>query len=290
MSMTVDAHPHLVAADTQRYPIAPLGGRQSEWSKGLHLTAEELLGHMEKAGVDQAAVVQASTVHGYDNSYCADSAARYPNRFVGVSCVDPLASDAPKTLAYWVEARGMRGVRLFTTGSTLPESEWLDSPATYPFWQEAKRLAIPVDVQVRFTGLAMFRRIADRFHDVPMIMDHLANPPLEDGPPYERAQALFSLAGLPNVYLKFSSNNIMEADHGRSTAHEFLERLVEHFGPRRLLWGSNFPGTRGSPQAPYRDLVDLARRAVSFLPEGDQAWLMGGTAQALFPDLRRADT
>lgn len=43
MSIIVDAHPHLVAADTKRYPITPLGGRQSEWSKGLHLTAEELL-------------------------------------------------------------------------------------------------------------------------------------------------------------------------------------------------------------------------------------------------------
>ena len=43
MQTIVDAHIHLVAADTQRYPISPIGGIQSEWSKGMQLTAEEFL-------------------------------------------------------------------------------------------------------------------------------------------------------------------------------------------------------------------------------------------------------
>ena len=35
---------------------------------------------MDEVGVAKAAVVQASTCHGYDNSYLADSIARFPGR------------------------------------------------------------------------------------------------------------------------------------------------------------------------------------------------------------------
>ena len=34
------------------------------------------------------------------------------------------------------------------------------------------------------------------------------------------------------------------------------------------------------------DAVDLARQELAFLPEPDQAWLLGGTARELYPDLK----
>ena len=32
-SKIVDIHPHIVSQDTVRYPVTPLGGTRSEWSK-----------------------------------------------------------------------------------------------------------------------------------------------------------------------------------------------------------------------------------------------------------------
>jgi hypothetical protein len=29
----IDIHNHVIAPDTQRYPLAPLGGKQSDWSR-----------------------------------------------------------------------------------------------------------------------------------------------------------------------------------------------------------------------------------------------------------------
>jgi hypothetical protein len=29
----VDTHPHVIAQDNRRYPFAPLGGKQSDWSR-----------------------------------------------------------------------------------------------------------------------------------------------------------------------------------------------------------------------------------------------------------------
>ena len=30
---TVDIHPHVISTDTKRYPLNPLGGTQSTWSR-----------------------------------------------------------------------------------------------------------------------------------------------------------------------------------------------------------------------------------------------------------------
>ena len=283
--MFVETHAHLLADDLQKYPIGPVGGQQSEWSKGISLTAEAFLAHMDAAGVDQAVLVQASTVHGYDNNYCAESASRYPARFASVCCIDPLLPDAPQTLNYWITQRGMDGVRLFTTGSSVAESHWLDSPATYPFWDRARELGIPVDVQIRATGIPMLRNVLDRYGDVRMILDHLASPAIEDGPPYAVAADLFDLGRYPNMYFKFSTHNIEAATQGKSTVDAFFRTAIERLSANHLLWSSNFPGTRGSGAEPYKELVDFARNALADLPESDRNWLFGETARSLYPKL-----
>jgi L-fuconolactonase len=133
----IDIHPHIVSPDTQRYPLAPLGGTQSTWSSERPTTYQTLLKAMDDAGVDKAAIVHSSTAYGYDNSYVADAVAAVPSRFTGVYSIDVMAADAVKIFAYWL-ARGCSGMRLFTTGSTLPDqATWFVEPKTDPFWEYA---------------------------------------------------------------------------------------------------------------------------------------------------------
>src|SRR5215475_2261426 len=108
---TTDIHPHIISNDPARYPLAPLGGHQSDWSRTRPVTVEQLIAAMDEAGVQKAAIVQASTCYGHDNSYVADSVAAYPDRFTGVYSVDVLASDAPKHMRAWY-GRGLTGMRL----------------------------------------------------------------------------------------------------------------------------------------------------------------------------------
>src|SRR5207253_10121635 len=94
MSTIIDIHPHIIASDTVRYPRAPLGGHQSDWSRTRPVTAEQLIAAMDKSGIAKAAVVQASTCYGHDNSYVAVAVAAPPDRFTGVFSVDVLAPNA----------------------------------------------------------------------------------------------------------------------------------------------------------------------------------------------------
>lgn len=281
MSVIIDIHPHIIAGDTGRYPRAPLGGHQSDWSRTRPVTAEQLVAAMDKCGIAKAAVVQASTCYGHDNSYVADAVAAYPDRFTGVFSVDVLAPDAAERMRGWVD-RGLTGMRLFTIGSTMPDqASWLDDPKTYPAWECADKLGLSICLQMSPKALPQMEKMAERFPGVRIILDHLARPVLEDGPPYASADSLFAVARHPNVYLKLTPRTFTESRKGKATPETFFAKLVAVFGPRRLAWGSNYPSSEGS----LPELLSLAKSSLATLSQEDQDWIFGKTAQALYPAL-----
>jgi L-fuconolactonase len=77
----IDIHPHIIANDPKKYPLSPLGGHQSDWSRTRPVTTEQMIAAMDQAGVAKSALVQASTCYGHDNSYVADAVAAHPDRF-----------------------------------------------------------------------------------------------------------------------------------------------------------------------------------------------------------------
>ena len=277
----IDIHPHVVSPDTKRYPLAPLGGKQSTWSSERPTTYQTLLAAMDEAGVDKAAIVHSSTAYGYDNSYAADAVAAVPSRFTGVYSIDILAPDAVKTFDYWLD-RGCTGMRLFTTGSTLPDqATWFADPKTYPFWEHAAAKNIPVCMQMKQEGLPLLRQIMDRFPKVRMIIDHLARAPFEDGPPYAHAAEFLELAKCSQVFLKITPINVTPKSWGRGTPDTFFGMLINRFGASRIAWGSNFPNSLGT----LSEILSAARRAFSFAKASDQDLIFGRTALTLYPAL-----
>src|ERR1700731_3134156 len=239
MSSIMDIHPHIIASDDLRYPRAPLGGHQSDWSRTRPVAAEALLDAMDKSGVAKAAVVQASTCYGHDNSYVADAVAAHPNRFTEVFSVDVLAPNAAERMPFWM-VRGLTGMRLFTIGSTMPDqASWLDDPKTYPAWECAGELGLSICLQMSAKAFPQMIRMIDRFPKVRVILDHMGRPALEDGPPYALAESLFALAKYPTVFLKLTQRNFTESRKGKATPETFFPRLTSAFGASRIAWGSN---------------------------------------------------
>ena len=281
MSDVIDIHPHIVSPDTQRYPLAPLGGKQSTWSSERPTTYQTLLQAMDEAGVAKAAIVHSSTAYGYDNSYVADAVQAVPTRFTGVYSIDVLAPDAVKTFDDWL-GRGCTGMRLFTTGSTLPDqSKWFVDPKTYPFWEHAAAKNIPVCMQMKQEGIPLLREIMDKFPNVTIILDHLSRAPVADGPPYGEAAELFALAKYEQVFLKIMPINVSPKSWGKGAPETFFGKVIEIFGASRIAWGSNFPNSVGT----LSEILGAARRAFSFARDSDQEWIFGKTAKTLYPSL-----
>ena len=282
MSSIIDIHPHIVSPDTKKYPLDPLGGTQSTWSTERPTTYRQLLDAMDEAGVAKAAIVHSSTAYGYDNSYVADAVEAVPERFTGVYSIDVLAPDAVKTFDYWL-GRGCTGMRLFTTGSTLPnQATFFVDPKADAFWEHAQAKNIPVCMQMKQEGIPLLRQVMDRFPKITMILDHFSRAPFEDGPPYAKAQALFELAKYKQVHLKVTPINVTPKSWGNGAPDTFFGKIVDVFGADRIAWGSNFPNSVGT----MKEILTAAQKAFSFAKASDQDWIFGKTAQALYPVLK----
>jgi L-fuconolactonase len=262
--MIIDSHIHAVAADTTRYPLKQ--GPKSPWLRSM--PAEQIRAELDEAGVDRAVLVQAFGAYGFDNAYATDSAAAAPDRFVSVCTVDPLAPDAADSLSFWVTQRGAAGLRLHATASGVP----LDHPHIAALMRRATNLNISVCVLTQFPGLVALPDLLAQCPDVPVAIDHMGFPPVDEAP----VDMLFSLARFPNLFLKFSSLTL----HASVRPETFLRRTVDHFGPHRLIWGSNFPA---SVEEPLREQLTRARAALDFLAEPDRRAIFGETASRLWP-------
>jgi len=281
MASIIDIHPHVISTDTARYPLAPLGGTQSTWSRDRPTSYQQMIAEMDAAGVAKSAIVQASTAYGHDNSYVAEAIAAHPKRFTGVFSVDVLAPDAVEKMKYWV-GKGFSGMRLFTTGSTMPgQATWFDDPRSFAAWEYAGEAGIPVCMQMTPQGFPQLRGLMARFPKVRMILDHLARPRLTDGPPYAADKDFLDLARYPQVFLKVTPVNVEPKEWGKATPDTFFAAVIKAYGASRIAWGSNFPATAG----PLSDILKKAQAAFASASAADRDWIFGKTAQALYPRL-----
>jgi L-fuconolactonase len=236
---------------------------------------------MDAAGLHKAAIVQASTCYGYDNSYLTDSIAKYPGRLTAVGSVDLLQADAPTKIRNWI-ARGVTGLRLFTGGSTKAfDTSSLDDPRSFPAWELCSEAGLSICLQTDSSGLAQVAGLAKRFPKAKIILDHLSRPDISDGAPYRKASSLFGLQPFENIYLKLTPRTIEKATTAPATAETFFPRLVEVFGSHRVAWGSNFPASPG----PLSAILGKAKGTLQCLSAEDQEWIFARTAQTLYPCL-----
>lgn len=281
MSRLIDVHPHVIAADTVRYPLAPLGGKQSDWSRTRPVSFEKMLAAMDRAGIAKSALVQASTSYGHDNSYVADAVGAHPERFAGVFSVDVAQPEAPERIRFWMR-RGLSGLRVFIAGHTAAAKDArLDDPRSFPAWECAAEAGLPVCVQVRSSGLPQLETLLARFPNVRIVLDHMARPEIEEGPPYAAATPLFSLASYKNLFLKLTTHNVRESRQGKATPESFFGRVVKEFGASRIAWGSNYPASEGT----LSGLLAEAREALAALSDAERDWIFFRTAQSLYPGL-----
>jgi predicted TIM-barrel fold metal-dependent hydrolase len=271
----VDCHTHVVSSDHETYPLNPreLSG---EWYLDGPASAEDLARDMADSGVSHAVLVQGVGAYRYDNRYAADAAAASPETFVSACAIETEASGAPGELTYWVDERGMRGVRLFALSREGPS--WLADKATFPVWERAAELGAHIIVTILPHQLDELDQVLQQFPTSPVSLDHCAFA-LSD----TRTRAkLFELATHPNLHLKVSTHNLDDAVRADGQAHTLVRELVDQFSAERVMWGSDFCQTHDRP---YRELVALGRDAFSTLDTGERRACLRETPMRLWPTL-----
>jgi L-fuconolactonase len=238
-------------------------------------TPEMLLQLMKANGVKKTVIIQ--VIHyRYDNSYLAAVLKQYPNFFQGVCRVDPLDPAAPDHLAQLTE-QGFRGVRLSPAGDAT--GDWITGPLMPPLWKRCDSLRVPMTLLMPSTRVPDAQKLIEKYPDLTVVVDHMADSPL-DHP--EELKKLLALTRYPRVFVKISHTWSLSAQsYPWLDAQQQVKRLYEAFGPKRLMWATDWPIAR--ERASYAQRLDLVREKMDFLNQDDKSWILSKTIERVWP-------
>jgi predicted TIM-barrel fold metal-dependent hydrolase len=274
-NLVFDSHVHVWSDDRAAYPMVP--GRERPLDH--HGSAGELVELMDAAGVAAALLVQTPWL-GEDNRYLVDAMRRFPGRFAAIGWLeDPPAPDAPERLERQRAADGFHGVRLHLTDARVDAG--VRAGAADPLFRRARALGVPVQFLNRIPQHPAILQVARQFPDLMIVVDHLGHPDVGEAPTFPSSAAFFELAQRPNVFVKVS-NHVMHsrAPYPWADLHAYQRRTIDAFGPRRLMWGSNWPMQRPDPT--YAQRLDAVRTDLPDLSHEERAWILGRTARSIW--------
>ena len=277
----IDSHAHVVSDDFTRYPVSPLSGTLDR-KLDDPMTAEKLLAAMDAQGVERAVLVQRAHVYGYENSYVCDMAARYPDRFDAVVCIDAAALNGAERARYWIQERGAVGLRL-TEPSKGANLDWFAGPAAAAVWRLAAELKASLCLHMyrwnRVEALRALHPIATSNPTVPVVLDHVSNIVGEAGPPdFGIDEPLLALKALGNVYLKVTMINFGKLLAAGQKLEPLVAQVVRAFDANHLMWGSDIGQSPGS----YAELVQYAIDSVQRLSVEQQRAVLHRTTANVY--------
>jgi predicted TIM-barrel fold metal-dependent hydrolase len=300
--MIYDTHAHLISDDWERYPPrAFAAGLPVPQRTDYTVTAEELIGMMDKLDVATACVVQRGHLYGHDNSYIIEAGRRFPKRLLPVVILDTQDPATPAAFADMVKHQGVRGIRMACVRPAMLDTAWMSSPTAMQVWKTCADLGAPVALiifqnQVPWV-LPLLRYIAKLYPQLPILIDHVgiawgASLPelawgretgieviMQPGPDFGIDATVGIFDDTPNVYFKFTEINIERMQERGVDAAPVVRRLVDRFGPGRLVWGSD---VGQSLKWPFADKARHAREAAALLDARERALFLHDNAARIY--------
>ena len=234
---------------------------------------EMLVHQMDSNGVDKAVLIQHRG--SFDNSYLFECADRYPGRFAVAVLVDSGQDGAPSMLAD-LATQGAAAVRL-TPGEPVS------------LWRKAAELGLVVSCQGQVGEHASdeFRDMVAGLPGLTVVVEHLAGADGEEVPPYQVFRKALRLAELPNTYIKVPGLGeisprpaVLRRRFSLDHTPPLIEMAREAFGPRRMMWGSDYPPV--SNREGYRNALRGVMEHPALRNDDDTDWVMGKTALSVF--------
>ncbi|WP_058740445.1 amidohydrolase family protein [Curtobacterium citreum] len=302
--MIIDAHHHLWDPSDRPYPwmdysVAPLRRR---------FDTDDLRALTRAAGIDRTIVVQAAHDPGETEWLLTQ-----PAPVAGVvGWVDLTAPDVADRLAALVD--GARpggagpGARGADSGPRLvgirhqahdePDPGWLARPEVVRGVRAVAAAGLAFDLLVRAREHAAALALVDAVPDGRFVLDHAGKPSIADEPKTTRPRAaeprttvdhpergpadawrsrMRDLAARPNVVVK-ASGLLTEAgpDWRERPVHRYLRETVEHFGPDRTMWGSDWPVS--TLVADHATVLATTQAALADLSPTERDTVFAGTA------------
>ncbi|HWG15762.1 MAG TPA: amidohydrolase family protein [Streptosporangiaceae bacterium] len=275
--MIIDAHHHVWDPAARRHES--LAGRL-RLRRPYGLDEYATLAAAEKVGASVLVQVLASTPETEEFLATAAGTTGHAPEVAGVvGWVDLTADDVRSELDRLRAGPGgdlLVGVRHLVQDE--PDPNWLGRPDVRRGLTAVGDAGLVYDLLVRPPQLPAALRVATQLDEVRFVLDHAGKPEISEARTEPWAGLITEMAALPNLTCKLSGL-VTEAAPAwtRESFEPYVDRLLESFGPRRLMFGSDWPVC--TIAASYAEVTALARELLApGLSQDEQAAVFGATA------------
>ncbi len=272
--MRVDAHQHFwrYSRDEFDWISEPMAAIRRDFLPG------DLLPLLDQAEVDATVTVQVGQSLAETN-WLLDLAEEndWIAGVVGwVPLADPQVEKVLEHLSQNVKLKGVRHI-LQAEPDAYMDHEDFNAGLTH-----LRRYSLVYDVLVYERQLPTAIRLVDRHPVQPMVLDHLAKPPIARGELEPWRTHIRELARRPQVSCKLSGM-VTEASFDSWTIEDlrpYVETVLDAFGPERLLFGSDWPVC--TVAASYGSWAGVVRDFTASLSIDEQNAIWGGNATKIY--------
>lgn len=280
MALTVDSHQHFWDTTNGRFDYYWMSA-EFDAITGLR-GPEQLRPLIAAAGIDRTVSVQAigdleETIFLLETAQATDFVAGV----VGwVDLTDPAVGDTIASLKARPDGRWLKSIRHQVHDEA--DAQWLLRPDVRVGLKAVEDAGLAYDILVRSRELPAALTTVRDFPNSRFVVDHIAKPNIKAGEVEPWVSRMRPLADHPNVVVKVSGM-ITEADWATWRPEDlrpYVHWLLEWFGPRRLMFGSDWPVC--TVAGTYQQVHDAAVAALGDLSDEDRAWVFGRTATTAY--------
>jgi L-fuconolactonase len=193
----------------------------------------------------------------------------------------PLANLEVEKILDSVLTPWLKGIRHVVQGE--PDSEFILGEEFNRGVSLLGSFGLVYDVLILSKQLPVSIRFVDQHPDLPMVLDHIAKPVISEASFDQQWEKDFrEIAKRENLVCKFSGVVTEVRDKGWSTdlIRPYWEVALESFGPRRLMYGSDWPVCL--LKTDYEAWVAAIGSLMNELSADEQADIMGRNAMRVY--------
>jgi L-fuconolactonase len=272
--MQIDSHQHFWHLDRGDYgwltpQLAPIY---------RDFSPDDLAPVLARHDIARTILVQAAPTVA-ETEFMLEIASRTPWVAGVVGWVEFTAEDAPETIARLAVDGTLVGLRPMV--HDIADVDWLARADLAPAIRAMIEHDLVFDALVKPPHLPTLRRFIERFPELRIVIDHGAKPEIARGVEQPWLDEMRAIAAGGNITCKLSGL-VTEAsrDWRPDDVLPYCERLIELFGPDRLLWGSDWPVV--DLAGGYDVWRMLTAEALHVLEPAARAAVLGGNAARVY--------
>ena len=234
-----------------------------------------LLALMKANNVARTVLIQV-IYYRWDNRYVADVLKKYPRYFLG--CL-PREPGGPRCSRPTFPSSSSKGFAACESAPRpTPSGDWINGDLMPPLWKRAQSLKVPMQVYTSISRIPDVGRLIEKCPDLDVIIDHMADCPVDQP---QELDKLLALARYPRVFVKISHTwSISKQPYPWLDAQEHVKRLYAAYGPKRLMWGTDWPVHEANTV--YSKTLSVVRDDMKFLNEEDKSWILSKTIERIW--------